>query len=375
MEDLPVNKYMQEIIIKSKIRDFKVKFTNDFSFIDEFLKIPYFVIVVESSLYKIYAAEIFDKFPKKKLIILNLNEKNKTLETVTKIYRKLLPLTPKKNLTLISFGGGITQDITGFVASTLYRGINWVYIPTTLLAMADSSIGLKTSLNFTNFKNVLGTFYPPSTIYINPNFLKTLKQQDYFSGIGEIIKFYLMKKNAYKNIKNSIKKINKLKRVRDNKFAIDIIKESIKIKLDYMEGDEFDRGRRNLLNYGHDLGHALESTSNFEIPHGIAIILGIIFANMVSLKRRWIDNKTFELLNKKLLLPMLNLDNFNLKKQYFLEELLLENMERDKKRVNNNLALVLINKGFKLTKIVDFTEQEFRQILPDFLKTLNPHLN
>lgn len=373
MEDLPVSKYMQEIIIKSKIRDFKVKFTNDFSFIDEFLKIPYFVIVVESPLYKIYKTEIFDKFPKEKIIILNLNEKNKTLETVTKIYRILLPLTPKKNLTVISFGGGITQDITGFVASTLYRGINWIYIPTTLLAMVDSSIGLKTSLNFENFKNVLGTFYPPKTIYINPNFLKTLKQLDYFSGIGEIIKFYLMKKNAYKNIKNSIKKINKLKRVRDNKFVTEIIKESIKIKLDYMEGDEFDQGRRNLLNYGHDLGHALESTSNFAIPHGLAIVIGIIFANMVSLKEGFLDKNIFDFINNEMLFPMLNLGNLKLKKKYFNINLLLENIKKDKKRRNNNLSLIMLKENFKLEKITDFKVEEFKQILPYFLRILNPY--
>lgn len=364
---------MQEIVIKSKLRDFKVKFTNDFSFIDEFLKIPYFVIVVESPLYKIYKAEIFDKLPNEKLIILNLNEKNKTLETVTKIYRKLLPITPKKNLTLISFGGGVTQDVTGFVASTLYRGINWIYVPTTLLAMADSSIGLKTSLNFANFKNVLGTFYPPLKIYINPNFLKTLKRQDYFSGIGEIIKFYLMKKNAYKNIKNSIKKINKLKEVRDNKFITDIIKESIEIKLDYMEGDEFDQGKRNLLNYGHDLGHALESTSNFAIPHGFAIVIGIIFANMISLKKGFLDKNIFDFLNKEILFPMLNLNNLKLKKKYFNTNLLLENIKKDKKRGNDNLSLIMLKENFRLEKIIDFKIEEFRQIVPDFLRILSPY--
>lgn len=373
-EDLLADKkIVKEIIIKSSIRDFKVKFVDDFSFILEFLKIPYFVVVVESQVYKIYKEKVFNKFPKGKLIALNINEKNKTLPTVVKIYQKLLKFPAKKNLTIISFGGGATQDVTGFVASTLYRGINWIYVPTTLLAMADSAIGLKTSLNFNNFKNVLGTFYPPSQIIINPNFLETLGEKDYYSGLGEIIKLLLMKKKAYKDIENTIKKINKLKKKRNNKFIINSIRESIEIKMSYMKGDEFDIGRRNLLNFGHELGHALESTSNFAIPHGIAVIIGIIFANMVSLKRGYLDRKKFDFINEKILFLMLNLDFLKLKKRYFYKDLLLENFKKDKKRVGDNLPLIFIKKDFRLTKIVDFTVKEFKQILPDFLKIIKPY--
>src|SRR3989338_4299531 len=256
---------MDKLIIKSRIRDFSVEFVDDFSFVDELLDIKNYVVITGQTVYKYYKDVIFCRFPKDRLIILKLDEQRKTLSTVTEIYKKLLPLTAKKNLTLISFGGGINQDVTGFVASTLYRGINWIFIPTTLLAMADSAIGLKTSLNHESCKNVLGTFYPPTRIFINTDFLKTLKKTDFISGVGEIIKLMLMKNKPLKSLDDSIKKIEKLKLNNDKKFITNIIKESIEIKKSYIEGDEFDLGKRNLLNYGHELGHALEAASNFKI--------------------------------------------------------------------------------------------------------------
>lgn len=359
---------MDKLIIKSRIRDFPVEFVEDFSFINKLLKINNYVVIVGQTVYKYYKDIIFNRFPKDSLIILKLNEQRKTLGTVTKIYKKLLPLAAKKNLIIISFGGGINQDVTGFVASTLYRGVNWIYIPTTLLAMADSAIGLKTSLNYESYKNVLGTFYPPSNIYICTDFLKTLQKTDYMSGIGEIIKFMLMKKNPIKNLDDSIKKIEKLKLNRDKKFVTNIIKESIEIKKSYMEGDEFDLGKRNLLNYGHELGHALEATSNFKIPHGIGVVIGIIFANLVSVQRGWIDKKINEKINKSLLLP--NIITVKLKKEYFNYDVVLEKIKKDKKRISDKLPLVLPKRNLKLIKITDFNFVEFKKALQKLIKTI-----
>lgn len=359
---------MDKLIIKSRIRDFNVEFVDDFSFVDELLNINNYVVIVGQTVYKYYKDIIFNRFPKDRLIILKLNEQRKTLKTVTEIYKKLLPLTAKKNLTLISFGGGINQDVTGFVASTLYRGINWIYVPTTLLAMADSAIGLKTSLNHESYKNVLGTFYPPANIYICTDFLKTLQKTDYLSGVGEIIKFMLMKKNPIKNLDDSIKKIEKLKLNKDREFITDIIKESIEIKKSYMEGDEFDLGKRNLLNYGHEIGHALESTSNFRIPHGIGVIIGIIFANLVSVQRGWIDESINEKINKLLLLP--NITTVKLKKEYLDYEIILEKIKKDKKRISDKLPLVLPKRNLNLVKITDLDFVEFKKALQKLIRII-----
>ncbi len=356
--------------IKSKIKDFEVIFAEDFDFINEFLKIEYYVVIVGSNVYSNYKKNIFDKFPKDRLIVIKLGEENKTIDTVIKIYEKLLEQTAKKNLTVISFGGGINQDVVGFVASTLYRGVNWVYIPTTLLAMADSSIGLKTSLNLNSYKNVLGTFYPPSKIFINVDFLKTLPKLNYFSGIGEIIKLYLMKENAISDLDNTLEKIEKLRNSRGGQEILKVIEESMKIKLGYMKGDEFDTGRRNLLNYGHEFGHALESASSFNIPHGIAILIGIIFANTVSFKRKLISKKVFEDLNRLLLIPNIPRDAINMKKRYFDKDLILENMKKDKKRVDNNLVLVLPQKNFSLIKINNLGIDEYESSLINLKKII-----
>jgi 3-dehydroquinate synthase len=355
--------------IKSKIKDFEVIFTEDFNFINEFLKIEHYVVIVGSNVHSFYK-NIFNKFPKNRLIVVKLGEENKTLDTVIKIYKKLLEQTAKKNLTIISFGGGINQDVVGFAASTLYRGINWIYVPTTLLAMADSSIGLKTSLNFLSYKNVIGTFYPPSKIYINADFLKTLPKLNYFSGVGEIVKFYLMKEKAISDLSNTLEKIEKLRDIKNKKEIVDIIKESMKIKLSYMDGDEFDKGRRNLLNYGHEFGHALEPASSFNIPHGVAILIGIIFANIVSFRRKMISKKVFEDLNKLLLIPNIPQDVLNLKKKYFDKNLILENMKKDKKRIGKDLVLVLPQKNFSLIKVSNLTVDEYGLALLELKKLI-----
>lgn len=368
-EALFAGNHMKPLVIQSKIKPFSVFFTDTFDFIDSFLSIPHYVVIVGSVVYSIYKESIFNKFPKEKLIVIPLDEKRKTLDTVMHIYKKLLSFSAKKNLTIISFGGGINQDVVGFTASTLYRGIEWIYVPTTVLAQADSAIGLKTSINFSSYKNVVGTFYPPSSIYINPHFLKTLKKQDYYSGIGEIIKFLLMQKDAVKKIDASVSDIERLRSFESVDFVTNMIKKSIEIKLSYMAGDEFDKGRRNLLNYGHELGHALESSSSFHIPHGIAITIGMIFANLVSHNRKWIDKKLFDEINSKLLLPNIP-DKKLLKKQYFSYTSLLKNMKKDKKRISEKLVLVLPQKDFSLIKITDLTDEEYKKNLDQLRKII-----
>ena len=364
---------MKDILIKTRLRDFKVTFVNNFSFLNKIFSTEHYLVVVGTNVYKFYKDEIFDKIPKDKLLILKLDEQRKTLYTVTKIYEKLLTQTARRNITLISFGGGINQDVTGFVASTIYRGINWIFIPTTLLAMADSAIGLKTSLNFGHYKNMVGGFYPPSEIYINVAFLKTLKKSAYASGIGEIVKFMLMKEDPLRTFSETVNKIDKLKKNDDNIHALKMIRESIEIKKSYMEGDEFDLGRRNLLNYGHELGHSLEATSHFRIPHGIGVLIGIMYANLVASRRKWIPARLFTEINEKLLLPNISI---KLKKRYFDIEAIYEKMKKDKKRVTKDLPLILPKgRNFELIKITDLRFDEFKTNLAQLTAFLSPYLS
>jgi len=362
---------MKSFVVKSKVKDFKVNFVEDYKFVEKLIESPHYVAIVDKKVYGLYKDKIFNIFPKENILVLEFNEEGKTIETVLAIHKKLLDRTAKKNLTIISFGGGINQDVVGFAASTLYRGVNWIYIPTTLLAMADSAIGLKTSLNFNKYKNVLGTFYPPSEIYINVNFLDTLDKVDYLGGVGEIVKLLFMDKDSINKLHVILKKTNILRERKDKKAISEIIGEAMKIKLTYMEGDEFDRGRRNLLNYGHEFGHALEPASNYKIPHGIAVMIGIIFANYVSLKRGLLNKKLFEDINNKLLLPNILSTDLKFEKEFFNKNTILTNMKKDKKRVGEGLVLVLPKKDLSLLKINDLSIDELHESIIELTHLLH----
>jgi len=178
--------------ISSKIRDYTVYFTETTDFLRDLERFPQRCYVVDENVWRLYADSCLRDLDRTSVIIQPVNEERKNLASVQEIYDRLMERYAKRNMTLISIGGGIVQDITGFVASTLYRGINWVYVPTTLLAQADSCIGSKTSLNYKGFKNLIGTFYPPSEIFIYTPFLTTLTDMDFFSGLGEVVKLHIL---------------------------------------------------------------------------------------------------------------------------------------------------------------------------------------
>lgn len=292
------------------------------------------------------------------LFIFEAIEENKTLDSVMLVYKFLAVQNAKKNLTLISIGGGITQDVSGFVASTLFRGIRWIFVPTTFLAQADSCIGSKTSLNFETYKNILGGFYPPHEIYVAPKFLETLSKKDFFSGIGEVIKFALLKESYPKDFQIITKMVNNL---HNTSHLIEAIIETMQVKIKYINEDEFDTGKRNLFNYGHCFGHALESASLYQIPHGIAVTIGMIYANIVALKRNLISQDFFDFLNETLLFPNIYID---LLPNYFDTQTLFTAMKNDKKRTSQDLTIIIpIDEDIRAKKIDDLTKEEFYNAL------------
>lgn len=361
---------MQDIVIKSKIKNYYLSFTNDPSFLKRLISNNNF-LVVDKKIYNLYKKKLFEKVNPKTLLLLDAHEQTKTIPKVIKIYEDLLRKKVKRNFTLIAVGGGVIQDVVGFVASTLYRGINWIYIPTTLLAQADSCIGAKTSLNFKNFKNIIGTFYPPTEIYIFMDFLKTLSDIDLQNGLGEIIKLQIIgkEKNDLTALSQQIKKA----RSRNRSALLKLIKTSLLIKKIYIEDDEFDLGKRNLLNYGHTLAHALESTSGYKISHGIAVTVGMIYANVLSKERKMLDTSLFELINSYLLLP--NLSSVIFRRDYFDQDNLLLGTKKDKKRTSEGLSFILLSRDFKLIKVNDVSTSEFWHALSVLKSTLKDQIN
>jgi 3-dehydroquinate synthase len=345
------------ITIKSNIRNYDVFFESSFSFIDDLQSEKDPIFVIDQNVYSLYRKEL-EGIPRERLFLFNAIEENKTFDYIKEVYDFLLSKSVKRNSTFISIGGGITQDITGFVASTFFRGLNWVFVPTTFLAMTDSCIGSKTSVNYDKHKNLMGTFYPPSKIYINKDFLLTLKELDFFSGIGETIKFQLMEESYPKNFESILAKVKRV--VADDKDRNTVILENMNIKKSYMEGDEFDLGRRNLLNYGHCFGHALETSSGYYVPHGIAVNIGMVFANCISEARGLITSEDSDFVNHSILVPNVPL---TLRDQDFDASILLESMKNDKKRVGEFLSVIIPSEEFRMIKVNDVTDMEFETAL------------
>lgn len=205
----------------------------------------------------------------------------KSYEQLTPVICRLLESKCQRSSQLVVIGGGVVQDIGCFIASVLLRGVRWTLFPTTLLAQCDSCIGSKSSLNIGHFKNQLGSFYPPHEVCLHFDFLRTLGPAEIKSGLGEAIKLHLIDGD------DSVRRLRgKLPAAAgdaaDPAALREIVWDSLRIKQRFIEQDEFDRGVRNLLNYGHTFAHAFESATDYAIPHGIAVTLGVAYATYFS---------------------------------------------------------------------------------------------
>ena len=262
----------------------------------------------------------------KNFILIKSSEESKSYHKISNIINKILQKRLNKKSKIIAIGGGITQDITSFICSIYFRGIDWEFFPTTLLAQGDSCIGGKTSINFGKFKNQLGNFNPPSNIYIDIIFLKKLKKRDMESGIGEMA--HLLAVRGIANF-NSIKKYFK------SEISLkDLIITSLQSKKYYIEKDEFDKKERKLLNFGHTFGHAIESATNYKIPHGVCVAYGCLIAFWISNKMNYLTNKNYLQCEKVLKLIINNKIKFNILE--FKKAIL-----RDKKANKNKVGFIL----------------------------------
>ena len=249
-------------------------------------------------------------------------ESNKNMEYVLKIIDILLELNFNKKNKLIVIGGGITQDVAGFVSAIFKRGINWIYIPTTLLSITDSAIGAKVNVNRKS-KNMLGLFYAPNSICISDYFLESLTNDDIISGLGESLKLCLIGGTECLKIFIDNYKI---------KNYNNIIKISTLVKKMVIEYDELERNERKALNYGHECAHALESTSNYFIPHGIAVLLGIYIVNNLFYddKYKFYNDLILEMIPDKY-------KKLNLSYDEFIKHLL-----NDKKNDGDNICFIIL---------------------------------
>lgn len=251
-------------------------------------------IVTDSNVKSLYVDEIFKlleaRCRKVSLYTFPAGEEHKTLDTVRDLYRFLIEEGFDRRDMLLALGGGVTGDLTGYAAATYLRGIDYVQLPTTLLAQTDSSIGGKTGVDFDGYKNMVGAFKMPRLVYMNLSVLRTLEDRQFFSGFAEVMKHGLIKDAGF------------YEWLIDNMYEIcerqpDVLEEmvvrSCTVKKLVVEKDPEEKGDRALLNYGHTIGHAIEKARHFELYHGECVALGAVAAAYISWKREMLSMEEY----------------------------------------------------------------------------------
>lgn len=295
-----------------------------------------YLVVISKKVEKIYGKIL--NIPTSNKFILKDGEEQKNFKNYRKILEKAFELKLTRKDSFIAIGGGVVGDLTGFAASTYMRGIGFIQVPTTLLACVDSSVGGKTAVNTKFGKNLIGCFYQPNAVYINPKFLNTLDERQFKSGLGEVIKYVFIQKKCSTDFdlaqflsENSEKVLS-----RDEKILENIIEYCINFKKYIVECDEKESDLRRVLNFGHTYGHAIERITDYrKYTHGEAVIEGIRFAFCLALKKSLIDADYVKFANDLI-------DKFGYKKLPIFDFIkIVELMKSDKKSNQNELIFVL----------------------------------
>lgn len=253
-----------------------------------------FMIITDSNVGKHYLEQVQKKLgeisDQVHMFTFEAGEARKNLDTVSQCYERLILAGFDRNDVLFALGGGVVGDLTGFVAATYLRGIRFVQIPTSLLAMVDSSIGGKTGVDFKAYKNMVGAFHQPKLVYMNIATLLSLPEREYLSGMGEIIKHGLIKsKEHYEWIKANHEAL----KARELEVLKEMVYQNCSIKKAVVEKDPKELGERALLNYGHTIGHSIEKLMDFSLLHGECVCIGMAAASYLSLKRCYIKQEQY----------------------------------------------------------------------------------
>lgn len=312
------------------------------------------LIVTDTNVEKLYANEVktylnnngFDS----NVYAFPAGEENKTMDTILGICGVCIENGLDRKSMIVALGGGVVGDMAGFAASIYMRGINFVQIPTTLLSQSDSSVGGKTGIDFMDSKNILGAFHQPRLVYINVNTLKTLPEIQFISGMGEVIKHGIIRDSEfYGFIKNNPDKIKAL----DSDTLIEMSKRNCSIKAQVVECDEKESGLRAILNFGHTIGHAIESAMNFTMTHGECVGLGMAAVSYIAKNRRLIDSDILE----NIIDTMLSY-GFKVKLNLPDCDTIYRFMQKDKKKSNGKLNFVLPVKIGEVVRVNDVTQDE-----------------
>ncbi len=282
-------------------------------------------------------------------------EASKSLRTAEMLYTRLLESGCDRHTTIIALGGGVIGDLAGFVASTVLRGVPYIQVPTTLLAQVDSSVGGKTGVNHPLGKNLIGTFYQPRCVFIDPEVLKTLPERERWSGLAEVIKYGLIRDPAlWARVEEKLEDF-----VQRPEMLSEVIARCCEIKAEIVSADEREGGLRKFLNFGHTVGHALEAASDYELRHGEAIAWGMLREARLSHQKAGLSASELERIEKLLAhFPKPPVAQISSKR-------VIELMRRDKKAHDGRVQFVLLRSIGDPTLCDTVAEAELRGILQD----------
>lgn len=337
---------------------YDIKFSADFSGLSEALSginaPKKLLIVTDTNVKKLYADEVkalldgagYDTA----VYAFNAGEQNKNMASILGICSACVSHKMDRKSMIIALGGGVVGDMAGFAAAIYMRGIRFVQVPTTLLSQSDSSVGGKTGIDFEDGKNIIGAFHQPKLVYINVSTLKTLPYEEFISGMGEVIKHGIIRDaNFFDYLKNNAEKVKAL----DCDTLIYMAKINCTIKADVVMQDEKESGLRAILNFGHTIGHAVESAFNFTKTHGACVGIGMIGAMHIAQKRGMIS---MDLLKEAQLL--MESYGFCIHTELPDSETIWSLMQKDKKKQEGRLKFVLPTKKGDVVIVNDITEEE-----------------
>lgn len=318
------------------------------------------IIVTQPNLAKLFGQSLFKSLKEAgfnvEALTIPVGEQAKTLAQIEILYQRLLDLHCDRSTVLIALGGGVVGDVTGFVAATFMRGIQYIQVPTTLLAMIDSSIGGKTGVNLPQGKNLIGSIYQPQAVVIDPKLLDTLPKRELVSGFAEMLKYGLISDgNFFKTLCDG----DFIMKLDDNLRLEAAIARSCEIKAEIVSKDERELGLRRILNFGHTIGHALETYYGYDkLRHGEAVACGMLCSSWISFQKGMVPVKEWELIEtiiRRLPLPKL---------PTLIPQQILDTIRHDKKNRFGKLHFILLE-GIGNAVVTDQVSDE------DILQSLN----
>ena len=312
------------------------------------------LVVTDSNVEKLYADEVNNLLIKNgydsKIYAFTAGEENKGMDTILGICGACIEHEMDRKSMIVALGGGVVGDMAGFAAAIFMRGIDFVQVPTTLLSQSDSSVGGKTGIDFMESKNILGAFHQPKLVYINVATLKSLPNEQFVSGMGEVIKHGIIRDSEFFDyIEKNSDKIKTL----DNETLIKMDKINCSIKADVVERDEKENGLRAILNFGHTIGHAVESAYDFKMTHGECVGIGMVGASYIAYKRNMIDESTLNRIEN-----VLDMYGFKIRVDLPEKEIVYGYMQKDKKKIAGKLKFVLPTKVGEVMQTTDVSKDE-----------------